>query len=212
MTYEEWQLAHANVITGRHMEVIMNGGMRAWCTALDRKKAEMEDPKLLLGESINSRSIDHGVEYEQEAIDHYELIYDVDVERDPYDLIVHPEIEYLACTPDFKYVGKERIVGEVKCPYNRDVHMMNVIHASGIESYKPQIMLEVACFKADWAHFISYDPRHPDPAMQFIRIIAEPDPDYIDKMLNRCHEFWHYLTTDTRPSMNQFCDDIPDLF
>jgi len=208
---DEWQLAHAGILSGRHMDTIMKGGMRAWCTLLDRKKAEIEDPTILLNDEINAAAINHGNKYEDEAIDHYELIYDVDVERPS--LMMHPEVKFLGCSPDF-WLPKPKIVGEVKCPHNPANHMLNVVHGAGVMTYRPQIMLEVECTKAEEAHFVSYDPRNPDPAMQFIRICVERDDDYIDHMLTRCHEFWHYLTTDTRPQAPSYsCNDgIPDIF
>lgn len=204
---EEWFLAHAGVLSGTSMDVIMNGGDRAWCTLLDRKKAEIEDPQIMLAESFCSAGMQRGKDLEDEAIAHYELVHDVDVERPAW--VVHAELG-IGCSPDFNRPG-DRIVGEVKCPANPSIHMMTVLHGSGVETYRPQITCEIICTDASVAHFISYDPRVKDPKLQLKLVVVERDENYIDQMAEKCTKFYEYLKSDTRPQAPSH-DAIPNLF
>jgi hypothetical protein len=204
---EEWFLAHAGVLSGTNMDVIMNGGHRAWCTLLDRKKAEIEDPQIMLVDSFCSAGMQRGKDLEDVAIAHYELIHDVDVERPAW--VFFDELG-IGCSPDFNR-SKDGIVGEVKCPANPSIHMMSVMHGTGAETYKPQIQCEILCTNSSLNHFLSYDPRVKDPKLQLKLIIVERDNDYLDKMANNCIKFYEYLKSDTRPQAPS-TDVIPTLF
>jgi hypothetical protein len=203
--------ARLGKITGSVMNTIMNGGMRAWCTLLDQKKRELEEPEAVMAEfkEINAPSLDWGNKYEPIAIANYELIYDVDVVV-PEVSIIHPSIDFIASLPDFI---TDDVVGETKSPYDQNVHAMTVLHGMGVDTYKAQIQCEIACTEKDGCHFLSFDPRYPDPDKQLIVIEVERDEDYIEKMEEKCTEFWNYLQTDTRPECKiAGLNVIPELF
>lgn len=205
---DEWFLAHVGMLTGSKMDTVVNGGDRAWITMLDKMKAEMENPQLVLEKGYSNAGMDRGLVLENDAIDFYEMVHNVDVERPAF--VVCPTYQFIACSPDFNR-DKDGIVGEVKCPANENIHMANVIYGTGVETYKPQIQTEILCTEATMAHFISYDPRVKDPSKRFHMIEVERDEDYIDFMLERCSMFYQYLTTDTRPD-SRMEDSIPDFF
>jgi len=206
---EEWFRDRRGRLTGSDMRTIMNGGNRSWITLLERKKHEIEFPDEALGDEADAPSLRWGNENEPRAIAHYELIYNVDVERVGF--VPHPTVPYVGCSPDFLN-RDEGVVGETKCPYNEEVHAMTVVHGAGVQEYKPQIQCEIWVTGADVLHFISYDPRYRDPAKQLIVIPVLPDAAYIEKMEEKCAKFWDYLTTDTRPADFGGLDEIPKLF
>jgi len=205
---DEWFLAHVGVITGSKMDTIVNGGDRAWITLLNKMKAEIENPQLILEKGYQSAGMERGIILEHEAVDHYELIHNVDVERPAF--VTHDALSFIGCSPDF-WRPKEKIVGEVKCPSNPEIHMMTVVYGSGAETYKPQTHCEALCTGAELIHFVSYDPRVKDPSKQLKLIELEPDEGYIHRMVGKCEEFYEYLTTDTRPQARSD-NEIPTFF
>ena len=185
----------------------MDGGDKAWCTLLDKKKAEIEDPKILIRPQVTAPSLDWGNKYEDIAIANYELIHDVDLERPNF--VFHPTFEGVGASPD---AYRSKLIYEVKCPYNEEVHAMTVIYGTGTEDYKAQIQCEMWVCEADGAKFLSYDPRYKDPSKQLIEIEVERDEQYLELMEEKCTLFFNYLQSDTRPEGLVGIDQIPMLF
>ncbi len=185
----------------------MDGGPKAWCTLLDQKKLEIEQPDICMGEDVHAPSLDWGNRYEPAAIANYEIENGVDVVQ-PEISIVHPKYDYIAVLPDGI---TDDAVQEVKCPFNEEVHQMTVLHGLGAESHKPQIQSEIWCTGKEVCHFISYDPRYKDPEKQLIVIDVSIDPAYIEIMEAKCAKFYEFLITDTRPEVG-FTTEIPKLF
>lgn len=194
-------------ITGSIMSVIMYGGKKAWCTLLETKKLEIEQPDIAIGDDIHAPSLDWGNKYEPVAIANYELAHNVDVIV-PKLSIIHPTIGYVAALPDGL---TDDAVQEVKCPYNESVHALTALYGTGADDYKPQIQTELWCTEKEVCHFISYDPRYKDPDKQLIVLEVERDEYFIEKMEKKCAEFYDYLITDTRPEVG-FTTEIPSLF
>jgi len=188
------------------MSTIMIGGPKAWITLLDLKKLEIECPDEAIGEEVYAPSLDWGNKNEPRAIANYEIVSGADVTRP--DFMVHPDIEYVGCSPDFL---TQWVVGESKSPYNEEVHAMTVLYGIGAETYKAQIQTEIWVTGRPICHFISYDPRYKDPEKQLIIIPVERDDSYIEEMTNKCGQFYDFLITDTRPDVG-FTTEIPTLF
>jgi len=194
-------------ITGSIMSTIMDGGPKAWNTLLDQKKLEIEQPDICIGEEVYAPSLDWGNRYEPMAIANYEIENGVDV-LVPKVSIVHPRIEYVAVLPDGL---TDDAVQEVKCPFNEEIHAMTVVHGVGADTYKPQIQSEIWCTEKEVCHFISFDPRYKDPEKQLIVLEIERDNSYLERMEEKCAEFYEHLIADTRLEVG-FTTEIPDLF
>ena len=207
MLTNEQKIERLGRITGSIMSVIMEGGPKAWNTLLDQKKLEIDCPDQVIGEDVYSPALDWGNRHEPLAIANYELIHGVDVDQ-PKLPIIHPELPYVACLPDFL---EDEVVGEVKCPFNPEVHAMTVVYGTGAETYKPQVQCELWVTGKDLCHFVSYDPRYKDPDKQLIVIDVERDEEYIERMQEKCTKFYSLLKTDTRLDIG-FASDIPKLF
>ncbi len=193
-------------ITGSIMVTIMEGGPKAWCTLLDLKKLEIEQPDEAIGSEVYAPSLDWGDTNEPKAIANYEIVMGVDAIRPEF--IIHPTISYVGCSPDFL---TDEVVGESKSPYNEEIHKLNVLYGTGAETYKPQIQTEIWVTGRPMCHFISFDPRYKDPEKQLIIIPVERDDAYIEEMTNKCGQFYDFLITDTRPDIG-FTTEIPKLF
>ena len=194
-------------ITGSKMDVVVDGTPRAKNTYLDTLQSQIEGAEMpQLGAGGTGRAADWGVEHEDEAIAHYELSRDIDVDRPAF--IVHPELPYLGCSPDFL---SPVVVGEVKCPYDSDVHQLTVLYGQGPETYKGQIQTEIEVSVRDSCDFISYDPRHPDHNLRLVVIPVHRDEAYIDDMLEKCFLFHQKLVSGERYQVG-VGDTIPSLF
>jgi len=208
MLTPEQNKVRAGRITGSVMSIIMDGGMKAWCTLLDQKKLEIEQPDIAFGEQVTAPSLSWGTANEPLAIANYEIINATEVVK-PKLSIIHPKHDFIACIPDF--LDEDHIVGEVKCPFNEEIHAMTVVYGTGAESYKPQIQAELAVTQRDVCKFVSYDPRYPDPDKQIIVIDVLRDEKYIDKMIEKCTKFNDFLVSDTRPDIG-FTTEVPTIF
>lgn len=199
-----WFELHRGVITGSVIKTVMHGGRKAWNTLLDKKQAELEGADMI-NNIDHVPAIKYGRELEPQAIAQYELIHNIDVERPVF--IYHPDYDHIGCSPDFMHSD---LVGEIKCPYNKDNHQLTILYGKLANDYKPQIQLEIECSRKDGAHFLSYDPRYFDHTQRLFIMDIERDNDYIDNMLDKCHKFNQMLKAgdrfDDKPS------DIPKLF
>jgi len=194
-------------ITGSIMSTIMDGGPKAWCTLLDQKKLEIEQPDIAIGSEIYAPSLDWGNRNEPIAIANYEIENAVDVYVPKFS-VVHPKYDYIAVLPDGI---TDEAVQEVKCPFNEEIHKMTVIYGLGAETYKAQIQSEIWCTEKEVCHFISFDPRYKDPEKQLIVLEIERDNEYLEQMEEKCTKFYEFLITDTRPEIG-FTTEIPILF
>ena len=127
----------------------------------------------LVVEHITGRAIEHhvseamewGLEQQPFAQAAYELKQDVSV--DQIGLVVHPEMDYFASSPD-GLIGENGLV-EFKCPTTR-VHLEYLKAGVVPEDYIPQITAQMACMpEREYCDFVSYDPRVPFGMQLFIR-------------------------------------------
>lgn len=101
-------------------------------------------------------AMEHGLEYEDEAVDKFVELTGRDVQLSRF--YRHPSIEYFGATPD-----RELDDGllEVKCPTSSKFIAWKL---AGVvpEEHKPQMLAQLACSGKSWVGFIAYDPRLKD--------------------------------------------------
>ncbi len=130
---------------------------------------------------VTAPALDWGNEYEDLAINTYQLDQLCEVER-VIDPLVHPDYYFVAGTPD-GMIGTDGLV-EVKCPYNPKNHLLNIVDGAQIKQYNPQMQGYMWITGANWCDFVSFDPRYPDQLkIKIIRI--ERDQEYIDRLAER---------------------------
>jgi len=116
-------------------------------------------------ERFVTQAMERGIEQQPFAQAAYEMKMDVSVEE--VGLIVHPEIEMFACSPD-GLVGETGLV-EYKCPTTR-VHLEYLEAGVVPEEYIPQINAQLACMpEQEYCDFVSFDDRVPFGMQLFIR-------------------------------------------
>ena len=117
--------------------------------------------------------MEHGLEYEDEAVDKFVELTGRDVRLSRF--YRHPGIEYFGATPD-----RELDDGllEVKCPTTAKYvawKMAGVVP----EEHKPQMLAQLACSGKSWVGFIAYDPRIREERHRLFLAKFVPEPEQI---------------------------------
>jgi len=150
---DEWKGVRAGKITASRIAEMIAGGK-----GLSRQKLLHQLAiERLTGNPIRggfeNRSMRHGNEYEEEAIDLYSLRYGVDVLRTGF--VTHPTLLMCGCSPD-ALIGCNGL-GQIKCP-DQHTHLGYLLSNEVPKTYALQMQWEMACTNKEWNDFISYDP------------------------------------------------------
>ena len=94
----------------------------------------------------------HGNRFEAEAANIYSQVTGIDLVEEPIGLVMHPDEDYIAATPDrlAKYFP---INIEIKCPYRRR-HISHSIPSY----YYPQVQHQMYVLGLEETHFVQYVP------------------------------------------------------
>lgn len=118
---------------------------------------------------FKSRATEHGNAYENEALELYSLLNDVDIEKVGF--ACHPTLANAGCSPD-ALVGIDGMV-QVKAP-DPHTHVGYCLSKQVPRDYALQIQWEMACTGRQWSDFISYDPDQiPRLRLLTIRIVRD---------------------------------------
>jgi len=121
-----------------------------------------------------------GIELEQEAREHYEMVTGNKVQQ-----VGFIELDdYIGCSPDG--LVKEDGLLEVKCP-NGSTHCRYIKAGKLPAEYKAQVQGQLWVTSRKWCDFISYCPAHKYIPMFKIRV--ERDNNYIGKLSEAVRAF-----------------------
>lgn len=136
-------------------------------------------------EHFQSAAMQWGTACEGAARDAYEAATGCMVDLAGF--VHHPSIEWLGASPD-GLVGDDGLV-EIKCPTST-THVHRLMNpAAGVEQYRYQMMLQLACTGRKWCDFVDYDPRFKAPAQQIVIVRFEPTPEELAAFLDKCRGF-----------------------
>ena len=138
---------------------------------------------------VVTEPMEHGLEYEDEAVDKFVELTGRDVRLSRF--YKHPEIEYFGATPD-----RELDDGllEVKCPTTAKYvawKMAGVVP----EEHKPQMLAQLACSGKSWVGFIAYDPRIKEERHRLFLAKFVPEPEQIAAIEEAARTFLAELDT-----------------
>jgi predicted phage-related endonuclease len=120
-------------------------------------------------------AMQHGLEYEGEAINEYEVETGSLVQRQP-GFFDHPRIQMCGASPD-GLVGSDGLV-EAKCPTTVTFIAWRLAGCIP-EERKPQMALQLASTGRKWCDFVAYDPRIQDPKLRLFIRRYEPTAEEI---------------------------------
>lgn len=156
-----------------------------WAKLAEELRAEIEHGPVIVPPNA---AMQWGIDHEEEVLAMVELVLDTDIER--VGLIDHPELTYVACSPD----GLGADCGfEVKCPYNPANHQHTLAHGMP-GGHRVQVQAQLWITGRPRWYFVSYDPRHPDPAARLYLERIGRDEALHRKLDKAAREFWHYFT------------------
>jgi len=126
-----------------------------------------------------SKALEWGIENEEKALAYYEHLHGMVT---PTGRLIHPEINYIAGTPD-GLIGEDGII-EIKCPYNPMNHFANITENAQLKDYGYQIQGYMWITDRKWCDFVSFDLRFPESKrLHVVRI--DRDDQIIDALAER---------------------------
>lgn len=138
--------------------------------------------EMLTGErkELDLPALDWGNSYEQDAIKAYQLL--------TFNHVKEAEtirINGISGRPD-GYIQNGLI--EIKCPFNPQVHLYNLIRREVPKEYIPQIQGYFLLTELNWCDFVSYSPKFPkENQLMIVRI--EKNENYIKELSERIEKF-----------------------
>lgn len=182
-----WLSARAGKLTASRMADAMsylkNGQPSAARSNLQRE---------LLAERLTGSSVphvvtdamEHGLEYEDEAVDVFVARYpkyNVRASR----FYEHPSIENFGATPDREL---DDGLMEVKCPTT--AKFANWVMAGIVpEEHRPQMAAQLLCSGKTWCGFVAYDPRIKDERLRLFMRKYEPTDEYLREVEGEARKF-----------------------
>lgn len=139
---QEWLDARKNRVTGSRAGAIL--GVNPYATADDVMREMVREHFGAEREFTGNAATEHGNEYEDVALQDYELMTGNDVTR--AGLIVHPDYDWLAVSPD-GLIGENGGV-EIKCPYSGKIKQLE-----DTPHYYAQVCLSLIVTCRDWWDF-----------------------------------------------------------
>lgn len=120
---------------------------------------------------IITQPMQWGKDQEPHARALYEFMHDVTIKQ--VGLVIHPDIEMAAASPD-GLIGDDGLI-EIKCP-NTATHIDTLLGAEIDGSYVKQMQWQMACTGSKWCDFVSYDPRMPPEMQVFVYRMLRHEP------------------------------------
>lgn len=132
-----------------------------------------------------SPAMEHGLEYEDEAVDMFVSRfpqYDVRLSR----FYEHPTIEFFGASPD-REVGHDGLL-EVKCP-STEKYLGWVMDGAVPIEHKPQMAAQILCSGKKWCGFLAYDPRIKVESQRLFMKKYEPTAEYLAEVEREAIQF-----------------------
>lgn len=185
---EEWFAARRGKVTaskiGDILATIRNGNWAAsrknYAAQLVTERLTGKDPEPFMNEAMQ-----WGIDQEAPAREAYTKATGNAVEEIGF--VDHPTIGWAGASPDGQ-VGAEGLI-EIKCP-NTATHIENLLGAELKDTYRYQMLWQLACTNRKWCDFVSFDPRLPEDMQLFIQRY-EPDEKEIKHVENEVEIFLH---------------------
>ena len=189
----EWFKARCGRITGSRFAAVMALGKKGQPLAERRDLVSSLVLERLTGNVVSvyqNEAMTWGLDNEPKAKDWY--MFEKSVVIDEVAFIVHPVLDFVGVSPDG--LVDEEGGCEIKCPYNMERHLTNIIERKVPEEYLWQVQGCMWVSNREWWDFISYDPRFP-AYLQGVVVRMYRDDKLIDQLENECNEVHEEVET-----------------
>ncbi len=182
---ERWRQARRGRLTASERAAIIHDRRPAeWNALMDALDAELADDYQWVEKSAPALS--WGRDNEKAALASIELAYGREVVEPG--LIFHPELPFVAATPDGLIEDDKRVSIQVKCPYNPKNHLDTLYTKTLRPVYYMQVQWEAWVTKADEIEFYSFDPRQP-LATRLVRLDIPVNREVLDRFSENVRDF-----------------------
>ena len=182
---DEWFAARLGKVTASRVADVIAKTAKGYSASRDNYMAQLVCERLTgkPTEGFSNAAMEWGTAQEPNARAAYsaktgELVEEVG-------FIQHPTIGNAGASPD-GVVGAGLV--EIKCPYNTAVHLEYVLEGKPPEKYVTQMQWQMACTKAEWCEFVSYDPRLPEH-LQLLVVRIPRDTGHIQMLEDEVKTF-----------------------
>ncbi len=171
----EWFAARIGHVTASRVADVVARTKTGWGASRANYMAELLVERLtgFPAPAYRSAAMQNGTDTEPLARAVYSFMQDVEVEETGF--VLHPTIGMAGASPD-GLVGADGLA-EFKCP-NTATHIDTLLSGKVAESYRTQMLWQMACTGRQWCDFVSFDPRVPESMQLFVRRIPR-DADAI---------------------------------
>ena len=181
----EWHASRAGRVTASRIADVLARVKNGEAAARRDYRAQIV-AEILTGRPQESGFINDemrwGVEQESFARAAYEVATDTLVDK--VGLVLHPEIDRAAASPDG--LAGDGLV-EIKCPKTA-THLEYLLAGEVPSKYRPQMLWQMACTERAWCDFVSFDPRLPQD-LQLFKVRLERDDKAIKEMETEVRKF-----------------------
>ena len=181
---DEWFAARLGKVTASRVADVIAKTAKGYSASRDNYMAQLVCERLTgkPTEGFSNAAMEWGTAQEPNARAAYsaktgELVEEVG-------FIQHPTIGNAGASPD-GVVGVGLV--EIKCP-NTATHLEYVLEGKPPSKYITQMQWQMACTKAEWCDFVSYDPRLPEH-LQLLVVRIPRDTGYIQMLEDEVKTF-----------------------
>lgn len=167
----EWYANRVGRITASRVGAIL--GLSKYRTRDDVMRDMVREALGAPREFVSNEATEYGQAHEADALAEYEQRFAVMVEPSP--LVVHPDHDWLAASPD-GLVGDHGLI-ECKAPFRAR-------YTKPSDEYVAQMQLQMACTGRDWTDFVIWREGEP-----IIVDRVDRDPDWLSRNLDALQVF-----------------------
>ena len=169
---DEWFQARLGKVTASRVADVIARTSTGWGASRANYQSELIIERLTNKpqESYINGPMQWGLDHEEEALIAYAFWKNAGVTAVGF--VPHPTIAMSGASPD-ALVDEDGLV-ELKCP-NSSTHLETLLGKSIPDKYLVQMQWQMACTGRQWADFVSYDPRMPEPMQLFMQRVMRDD-------------------------------------
>jgi putative phage-type endonuclease len=181
----EWLASRAGKVTASRISDVLAKIKSGEAAARRDYRAQLV-AEILTGKPQEDGFVNDAMKWGTENEPFARAAYEVDrgILVDQVGLVLHPEIDRAAASPDgLADVG----LVEIKCPKTA-THLEYLLAGEVPEKYRNQMLWQMACTERLWCDFVSFDPRLPQDLQLFV-VRLNRDDEAIKKMEAEVRKF-----------------------
>jgi putative phage-type endonuclease len=181
----EWLASRAGKVTASRISDVLAKIKSGEAAARRDYRAQLV-AEILTGKPQEDGFVNDAMKWGTENEPFARAAYEVDrgILVDQVGLVLHPEIDRAAASPDgLADIG----LVEIKCPKTA-THLEYLLAGEVPEKYRNQMLWQMACTERPWCDFVSFDPRLPQDLELFV-VRLNRDDEAIKKMEAEVRKF-----------------------